>query len=246
MSADETLDKMLAEDPAVRLTEGIATVLGMGLLLLIPLLLVFAWITARRTELLLWKLATALLAGLTLVVLSLGAWQWARQSGANEVAAEMKTVFVSADKRVSISGPKRWEPLDLGADGSSLEIGSLASEEYLVVITEPKSDFEPDFSLIDYGDVVTELMADRLVNTSRSEPLELEIDGLAAHQIELQGNLDELTIVYLNFFIESENAFHQILSWTLEPRRDAAFPEFFEAAESFRLARRGAPISDSE
>ena len=77
-------------------------------------------------------------------------------------------------------------------------------------------------------------MASGIQNAELSEPKEITINGQKALQFKLTGELDKIKVAYLTTVIESEDNFHQIISWTLQSKYDEYQKIYEEIANSFK------------
>ncbi|MEM9284129.1 MAG: hypothetical protein AAGA96_20105, partial [Verrucomicrobiota bacterium] len=135
--------------------EGLGAVVG-GLLgcflaVLVPALFVFFLVMAIVRKSKGWTVAAVLTGvfGLALgaMVIFLGnkAVQKVKET------TEIPRVFASEDGLVSVTTPGYWRVLDLASAAAELQLGDPVSEEYLLVISELKTDFEPDFTVEDFA-----------------------------------------------------------------------------------------------
>ena len=141
----------------------------------------------------------------------------------------------SSDGWVRLQIPGSWSELpELGAD-ASLKVGNKFAEQYLMIFTDPKSDFRG--SLDSFSQLTTKRMLSKLADSSASGPTPLTINGFPAVRVRLEGTANSVRVVYLHTSVETPDGFHQILQWTLPSREKIAFPIFEEVASTFNLAR---------
>jgi hypothetical protein len=71
----------------------------------------------------------------------------------------------------------------------------------------------------------------------------MQINGQNALQYDITGTLPNHTnVVYLHTVVEGKAGLHQILSWTIPTRKDAAFPVFQKTIASFREIKGAMPM----
>ncbi|MDF1823252.1 MAG: hypothetical protein P1U68_01345 [Verrucomicrobiales bacterium] len=209
-------------------------IVGCMLMVALPILFVVALTLAITRKSTGWTVVAVLagLLGLAALVTSL---VYAGKKGAAEFA-EMNEPrpFVSEDGLVEIMAPGSWSVRNLENEVASLQIGNLIGSQFLIVISEEKSEFVDEFSIRDYAGTINEQMKEVLVDAIETELLSLEVGGLTALQNELEGNIDGTGIAYLNTFIEGKDHFHQVLTWTLRETKLTHFPLFRKTVMTFQ------------
>ena len=128
-----------------------------------------------------------------------------------------------------ITAPVGWIRTDLN-DAADIEIRHGTEELYLLVLTEPKSDFPLSYSLEDYSQHTRDLFIRSLISKMESPAEKITINGMDALQVEIRGTSSLTENVYtggkltmgveieqlmLHVSVSGKNHFHQILAWTL-------------------------------
>ena len=217
--------------------------LGMGsccMTILLGVVFIVALILAIVRKSKAWTIVTIISAILAIIlgivfVIGAGAAGFKAASEAIEEASAEK-MFTTDDGLVSIDGQTFWTNVDTGSPDASLEIGNLLREEYLLIITEPKSDFPQDFGLLDYANLVGETMADTLEDPPAIELSNTQINGMNAYQHEMRGKSDGLDIVWWNTYLEGTDHYYQVISWTLQSKSSVALPRLKASALTVREA----------
>ena len=128
----------------------------------------------------------------------------------------VKTQIVTTeDGLLELKVPKTWRTLDQISGIGSLGFGNLRSEQYLIVISEPISDFEDSFTLDDYAEICLGNTKDSASEYTSGQWVPSQISGYPAKEIEVNAVIDRLKIKYLNGYLETETHYHQIMQWTL-------------------------------
>ena len=157
------------------------------------------------------------------------------EKGEGGKAPEAKTKTVaSSDKLIEISIPEGWKETDQLNDIANIQVANISKEQYTITLSESKADFSDSFTLKDYYDVISGNMASGIQNAELSEPKEITINRQKALQFKLTGELDKIKVAYLTTVIESEDNFHQIISWTLQSKYDEYQKIYEEIANSFK------------
>jgi hypothetical protein len=97
-------------------------------------------------------------------------------------------------------------------DDADLQIADTFDDLYLIVIREPKSDFESD-DLEQYSAITRKTLLDSLKNGTESGRQELTISGNPAIQYRLEGTSDFLRVKYLHTSVATRTHFYQIMGW---------------------------------
>lgn len=222
---------------------GIASCL---LMILIPVVFIVALILAIVKKSKAWTIVTVIsgLLGLGLIaVIAVFALKEAKEVVEEteeifEMAAEaegVETTTTRAEGAIfTLDLPDNWSQQPLGSADATLQVGNLAREEYLLVIHEPISDFDEGFTIMDFADLASGGVTSALSDSSRGELTPLEINGMPAIQCRIEGSADGVRIAYLNSYIQGENDFYQVMTWTLPSKEDVAFPIFRETMATFQ------------
>ncbi len=153
------------------------------------------------------------------------------------VANAGPAIVTSANGDSQVRIPAHWSRLQGVNEHATIQVGNKQREEYMIVVTESKSNFADDLTYRDYSrirreDLIKNLDQARVVG----EPTELLINGRRAVRYELHGVLrkNRLKIVYLHTTVDGEKSFHQIVAWTMPSRLAEARAALEEASNSFR------------
>lgn len=152
-------------------------------------------------------------------------------------------VMVSEDNLVQVKLPSHWNPMKDLNDDAQIQAGNARREEYMMVINDPKSDF--DGTLDEYGKVVVDLLTQNLENTSVTGPEKITINGNKGLQFEISGKIERINLRYLFTVFETSSSFHQLVQWTLNSKRDTAFPIFQKVLETFDSSDKAPAASES-
>ena len=131
---------------------------------------------------------------------------------------------------VSVRIPSHWTLLNNLNDVAVFQAGNLRREEYVIAIRYSKIDYIGGLEALS-GIVVQEI----LENVDDSEVVsteKIQISGSEAYQKEVSGILDNLKVLYLSTVFETPDYYYQIVGWTLQSRKEAAFPVIKEVVTS--------------
>ncbi len=131
---------------------------------------------------------------------------------------------------------------------ASLQFQSLIKEAYLLVIDEPKADFEEVYrdlgqyddslSVIqNYRDARLQILSRTTQITHKSANTSRLIHGLDAESVELDAKVNGMDneISYFLTFIDGGEKVYMVMGWTLKERKKEHKKTFKTIAESFRL-----------
>ncbi len=107
---------------------------------------------------------------------------------------------------------------------------------FLIVLTEPKDNFDPDLGFREYaGNRLSTFQKTLEKVQSRGGPTDLLINGRPSVQYEFDAIITEnkLRILYLHTTVDGKAAFHQVIAWTTFSRRDQNRKDLEQAILSF-------------
>ena len=118
---------------------------------------------------------------------------------------------------------------------ASLQYQNPLKEFYVIVLDEPKSDFpNPDvIDLEEYKNILKANLEASLENPTFSPIRDTVINGLKTKLFSLSDKTDGIEIYYQFAYIESKTDFYQILTWTLENRKDKFSKDMDKIIASF-------------
>lgn len=151
-------------------------------------------------------------------------------------AAETTQTIQSTDGISEIDVPSNWTVRTNLNEEADIQVGDKSDAEFLIVISESKDDFSPDFTLTQYADAVLGAMKTEgtITEMTVGAPTRLEIDSRKAIQYEISGTLKFVKIGYVITFIEGKKTLHQILVWAQKSRLASKKGAFQKMTESFR------------
>ncbi|MBK1858727.1 hypothetical protein [Cerasicoccus arenae] len=135
-----------------------------------------------------------------------------------------------AGSPLTIGMPDHWKLLKIVEEDVPLQMGNLFQEEYLMAFSYSKMD------ILDDLDGFTEYSNDTLLGRMDSgrvvDSRHFEVNGMNVSESEIQGEIDNMRINYLNYVVEGQNDFYQIMTWTLNSKSGSAYPVFREAIQT--------------
>jgi|GEM_PF-3103876 len=123
--------------------------------------------------------------------------------------------FLSADGSLKAQCPQGWAVADLN-DDADLEVANVNDDTYLLVMSEFRADYAGD--LAQHSSDTRSTLVSSLTNVTQEGPTELTINGSPAIQYKIIGTFDRTNIIYLHTTIQTEEKFHQVLTWTVASR----------------------------
>ena len=128
-------------------------------------------------------------------------------------------------------------------DEAELELGDLVANEYLIVLREPKADF--DGSLQSYAEFVAENMQEASDSDAELKFEHVSLGGCPGLRVSFPGVVDRLRLRYDLTCVETADAYCQVVCWTTQSRFAQAKPRFDAVLESF-VALEGPPAPGEE
>jgi hypothetical protein len=127
------------------------------------------------------------------------------------------------------------------AYGYVAEVGAEVKEHYVIVIMETMEEIESydlgmDFDALSYSEIALESLTASLSSYEvvNGEPKVTQINGLDCVVTEMNGKLGEVGVFYKLGVFEGENAFYQVLTWTIDSQRAEFQPAMDKIINSFK------------
>jgi len=128
--------------------------------------------------------------------------------------------------------PSGWRPGRSLSAAASLQAVNPVRRRYLVVISESREDFDLTVDLAEHANRTVGALTGALRLLGRSGPVEREVAGFRARQIELETLANGTLITYLHTTIEGARAWHQVVGWaTRSSYSRAAFDSMLDGFE---------------
>jgi hypothetical protein len=143
---------------------------------------------------------------------------------------------VSSDGTTRLRVPRDWGKLKELNDAAELQAGNKSKEQYVIVLSENKADFD-NITLQKHHQATRDGMVAKMKNPSASGPVEVTIGGRPALQDEISGTQDGTNVVFLHTTVEGRESFHQILAWTLKSRWEQHKEKLHEVTRTFRTEK---------
>jgi hypothetical protein len=130
--------------------------------------------------------------------------------------------------------PSGWQVTDLPEAVGTLQAKSVRKGAFVSLISEPKEDL--NFKTIDeYAETILTIEGKQRTIQARtiSPAKRLNLNGRSAIQYEVRGILDNIKIVYLKTFVESESRWTQVMAWTSPSHWNEVQDDFRVLNQSF-------------
>lgn len=147
----------------------------------------------------------------------------------------------AADGSFEVKAPVWFEPAELN-DAAELELATRTTEQYFLVLSEPRSDFVG--SLDEYGELTLGRYCATLGSCAQGRQVPRTLDGHAAVETVIEGRMGEVPFTMVHTLVEGEWAWFQVLAWTLHDRFPRNEPELRLLVDSFDEL--GPPVVDGE
>ncbi|MEC0234507.1 RDD family protein [Paenibacillus kribbensis] len=147
-------------------------------------------------------------------------------------------VFVSKDNQFAVTAPWSWSRDDTMNEDADISIQNKISERYLIVISEPKSDFDSSMTLQEYKQIIQDHIESGLTNPESGGASNIAVNGYPAIEFTLKGEVEDVPIMYNVTMIETPSHYHQVLAWTYSSRYGRAEKELRKIRDSFREVKR--------
>ncbi len=120
----------------------------------------------------------------------------------------------------SIKLPARWRAATALNEQAAIQASDPYRQRFVVVISEPREDFDMTVDLSDHAGRTLTQLSDSLRLVAINGPIERTIHGCKALQFEIEGYHQGVRLVYLHTTIEGRRAYHQVLAWSTRSAYD--------------------------
>lgn len=147
--------------------------------------------------------------------------------------------LVSEDGQTAITLPDGWVQDDELNDRAQLEASNRAQQMYLIVLTQPKAEFQ-NMQREAYAEVTRGYLTRRLEKSEVSGPTPVaQVGGNPAIQYQVRGSLNNIDVLYLHTVVETPTRFAQILAWTPPADFEKNQPTLQQVIQSFQEQQAG-------
>ncbi|WP_338533107.1 RDD family protein [Paenibacillus peoriae] len=143
-------------------------------------------------------------------------------------------VFTSKDSQFAVTAPWNWSRDNMINEEADISIKNELTERYLIVLSEPKSDFDSSMTLQEYKGIIEEHLVSGITDSELGIASDLVVNGYPAIEFTLKGEVDGTPIMYNVTTIETPSHYHQVLAWTYASRYSRAQQELRKIRDSFR------------
>lgn len=202
--------------------------------LIVPPVFIFALVMALVKKTRAW-IVTTVLSGIVGLLLVIGGIAAAVGMGIAEAKKQALPKDFSTESGVAtVTGASGWSVLDIGSEDADLGIGNIFSEQYLIVLAEPKADFPEGYDLAAFAELAYGQFSQTLADVEAGDPVEVSHHSLPRLRRELRAASEGIRIYYLIDYAEGRDHYYQVMSWTLEDRRLKGKPVLESALNTFR------------
>ena len=224
----------LAEAASSIMAYNMELILGVLLMLTVPAVFILSLVKLIITKRKRWIICLIISGLLGLFFISaiihsaLETYKTVADAAAENMDHSMKNAQVvqTADGLLKFNLPKAWSTLDELPEEASLRYGSLRGELYIVVLSEPKTDFEDGYSLELYGEGCLQNIIDVSKQYKQKEWITSEVSGCKIMKIQVDAVVDGIKVKYFNGYLETDTHYHQVLLWTLPSMWEKSKPVF--------------------
>ncbi|MDN4080050.1 RDD family protein [Paenibacillus polymyxa] len=143
-------------------------------------------------------------------------------------------VFISKDNQFAITAPWNWSRDNGINEEADISIKNEFTDRYLIVLSEPKSDFDSSMTLQEYKGIIEDHLVSGITDPELGLASDRVVNGYPAIEFTLKGEVDGIPIMYNVTTIETPSHYHQVLAWTYASRYGRAQQELRKIRDSFR------------
>lgn len=152
------------------------------------------------------------------------------------------TTVKSSDGKFQLTVPDGWKATSGLHDNARIQASNERAELYVIVLSESKSDSGADITLDKFTEIMRKSLMEKKGATDTAQPESVTVNGNQARQFELHGTLNNEKAVTLVNIVETQDHFHQVISWTRQAKYDENKATLKQVIDSFRTV----PASGSD
>ncbi|KZE70753.1 hypothetical protein AV545_19910 [Paenibacillus jamilae] len=143
-------------------------------------------------------------------------------------------VFTSKDNQFAVTAPWTWSRDNRINEEADISIKNEFTDRYLIVLSEPKSDFDSSMTLQEYKGIIEDHLVSGITDPELGTASDMVVNGYPAIEFTLKGEIDGNLAMYNVTTIETPSHYHQVLAWTYASRYSRAQQELRKIRDSFR------------
>ncbi len=143
-------------------------------------------------------------------------------------------VFTSKDHQFAVTAPWNWSRDNSMNEEADISIKNEFTDRYLMVLSEPKSDFDSSMTLQEYKGIIEDHLVSEITDPELGSASDRAVNGYPAIEFTLKGEVDGIPVIYNVTTIETPSHYHQVLAWTYASRYGRAQQELRKIRDSFR------------
>lgn len=144
------------------------------------------------------------------------------------------TVLKSRDGKFQLTVPAGCRENAKLNDEAEIRAANLVDEVYVIVLTEAKTDFSDDMNLDEFTRITRDSLSSKLKETVATQPVPVTISGNSGRAYEVDGVVDRVKLTYRVATVETPDHYHQVITWTLQSRKDENRATLQQIIDSFR------------
>jgi hypothetical protein len=144
------------------------------------------------------------------------------------------TVLKSPDGKFELTVPGGWKANASLNDKADIKAANPLEEMYVIVITEPKSDFTNEMTLDEFTNMTRDSIIGNVGSADATQPRSVTVNGNSGRAYEVEGSVKNVKLAYRITNVETADHYHQVISWTLQSRKDKNAQTLQQVTDSFR------------
>ena len=156
------------------------------------------------------------------------------------------TVLKSPDGKFELTVPGGWREHPSLNEKAAIRAANPIEELYVIVLTDAKADFNEEMTLDEFTSMTRTSLISNLVAAEATGPVPVTINGNSGRAYEVQGVIKGVKLAYRIATVETPDHYHQVISWTLQSRKDKNEPILQKVIDSFRPTDQGGTAAPSK
>ena len=138
---------------------------------------------------------------------------------------------------VRLTIPEDWETIGHLRPDADIYTANERENMYVLVLADNRNETVEQFTLADHASLYRRVLAGQLDRNEGQVPTQItSVNGQAAEQYEIRGQIDGTPIVYIHTTISGAENYYQVIGWTHADQYDERIDELRNVIESFRGA----------
>lgn len=146
----------------------------------------------------------------------------------------VKETVLSTDEKFSIEVPSNWDKETQLNDAAIISVSNAAKEQYALVISELKEDFDDSVGIQEYYDIIKEQYYTPLKDFEIGTESRTTINGNNAITVDFKASSNGVKVAFWVYIVETTDSYNQLMGWTLQSKKEVNEETILTVMNSFK------------